>query len=1497
FGVVHRAYQPSVGREVAIKTIRPEYANEPGFIRHFEVEAQLVARLEHPHVVPLHDYWRTPDGAYLVMRWMAGGTLAARVAEGRLDATQADALIDQIAPALAFAHKNGVIHRDINLSNILLDGDGEAYLSDFGIARFEPNAPTGSIVDDVHDLARVLAASLDTSAGTDEIRVLLAGAASEASAYESVGTFVEAWKAAIGVDPGASHPDVYTPTRNPYKGLRAFGELDAQDFHGRDAEVRDIIDTLAERRLVAVIGPSGIGKSSAVRAGMVPALRDGAIGGSEDWLIADMLPGAYPYEELASALVRVAAAAPPSLEEVLRSSELGLTHGVERYLPDAQAVLLIIDQFEELFTLALSEERRSFLAMLAATIRDEVSRVRIVVTMRADFFDRPLRFPDLGAALRDGTVPISAPSDTAVAEIVERPAAGVGVRFEPGLIDRVVSDVKDQPGALPLLEYALTELFNARETDTLTLETYAATGGVLGALGRRAETIYQNLDAAEQDACRQIFLRLVRVSETGRDTRRRIRLTELTRLGLPKRIVAAILNIFGDHRLLTFDRDPATRVPTVEVAHEAILTEWLRLADWIEEQHEDLLLHSRLATAVADWEVAARSETYLLTAGRLGQHEAWTADTEFTLTSAEREFLDASRTREDAERASRRRRRRLIMTGFGAAALIAVLLATVALLARNDAQDNERLAEAKTAEATANAELAEENEARAEEKTVEAEAHAAQAAEERTIALAGQLGAAALDEISSDPERAVLLGIESLNRATTPSGLNATHAALFRHYAAWVLGKGPLNFLMDVPFAIHPDGRRVLVVEGVPLDGHVLGVVAMYDVASPSDEPLWRAQIAGSGTIEDLPFVWFDEDEVLISISDIGTSEATTNSAPSSALRGIQVLDMATGDLVESIQFDGCVGSIIPAVPHLGRKSPLIVIYGGTSESGECLSWGNPIGSVEYRPDGPVTAKPVELAFPDPFRWVKYTPRASDDGTLVAFGNENAVFVFDAGTGEVVEEYDGNRIAISGSGDRVIIDHRTEGYAELIDRESGDTLVTFPGEFLGNFSFSLDHTRFIAGSYDGATHVFDVETGLQIHELRGTHYNPVFLDLSDDPDTFLTGSYDSGRVINLGDRSEIEPPIGDLGSRLESWGFTGHHAAVTTGGNRAYVPFVDDEGAGYRIYDLDNGSVIREATSVWRVAAMSPDGRYVVEVPGTEAPDGETREAYGAMQLVDAATGAVILVFENTCGFDASPGGGPPYDPQELCEDGQLISPLSDIEFSADGSRIAIDSWANTTAVFSTSTGSPMSSIRSDRDGFFDLDGGVVGLSPDGNTLLYRSTYEPGQGSPLTMVDIDANEVVGVAYQFNPNYEIEFSADAKHVYTANWAGIVYVYDVETFELVDTLTRGQGGGILDVAVRENLVATATFDKVVRVQTLDTHELMLEVALDVKAENVEFLNDDHLLVVTLDGDPLVFTMDGDELAEVARQRLTRGFTAEECASFSLDSCPTLEEIRGS
>jgi len=457
-------------------------------------------------------------------------------------------------------------------------------------------------------------------------------------------------------DPRLDGPAARRATRNPYKGLRPFGEDDSGDFFGREALVARLVERLGHvaraGRFLAVVGPSGSGKSSAVRAGVVPALRAGALPGSERWRIALMLPGGRPFRELAAALRALravgavgadAADGSPGLDEQL-ARDGGLAVAIAASLPDdAQTLLLVIDQFEELFSLVEDEAERSrFVAALVQALAAPDGRLLVVATLRADFFDRPLLTPGLGELLRTGTEIVTPLARDELERAIVRPAESVGVQLDPGLAAEVIADVARQPGELPLLQYALTELFERSDGRRMTREGYAAVGGALGALGRRADDVYAALDVEGREIARQAFLRLVAPGEAGEPIARRVPRSELRALADERRRVDEVLDDFGRRRLLSFDRDAVSGAPTVQVAHEALLARWPRLAAWIEEAREDLWTRRRLADAATDWIHAGRDPGFLLSGSRLDHLAAWAASTDLRLDAPEKELLDAS---------------------------------------------------------------------------------------------------------------------------------------------------------------------------------------------------------------------------------------------------------------------------------------------------------------------------------------------------------------------------------------------------------------------------------------------------------------------------------------------------------------------------------------------------------------------------------------------------------------------------------------------------------------------------------------------------------------------------------------------------------------------------------------------------------------------------------------------------------------------------------------
>ncbi|MDJ0962348.1 MAG: BTAD domain-containing putative transcriptional regulator, partial [Acidimicrobiia bacterium] len=909
FGVVHRAYQPSVGREVAVKVIRPEFANHPVFIRRFEVEAQLVARLEHPHIVPLHDYWRDPDGAYLVLRWLSGGSLEDRLESGPVDIATMNRILGDIASALDHAHRHGVAHRDLKPSNVLFDGEDNAFLSDFGIAKELRDGDADAIADDVVGLGALIERCLGSSSVDPSLRSVFETA--HAGGYPSVADLLEAWETATGEANEATAAAVFTPTRNPYKGLRAFREGDAGDFHGREAEVTELLRTVESNALVAVVGPSGIGKSSVVRAGLIPALRGGAIPGSEQWLVTDLMPGPYPFEELASAVLRVASSPTQKLEDELRRDERGLIRAVRRYLPEDATLLLVVDQFEELFTLVRDDgERAAFLELLRASVEDHRARIRVVLTVRADFFDRPLRDGAFGALIQKATVPIAAPTDEALRAIAENPASAVGIVFEPGLVDRIVADVRNQAGALPLLEFTLTGLFESRESDVLRANSYTEMGGVRGALAQHAEAVFDRLDNGQRSVVQEVFLRLVNVTEGRPDTRRRVRLGELQRLGIDRRTLTSVLDAFGEERLLAFDRDAVTRGPTVELAHEALLSEWPRFVSWIDDHREHLVLRGRLQDELTEWEGADRSSDYLLSGGRLAQHEAWVDESDLALSAAETEYLGASRSAEAERAAAVARTRRNVLVGFGVAAVVGLFLAVVAFLASREATEQRDLAVEAQEIAEEERDIAEMERVAADDERDRAETaqriaeeaqNAATAAKERAVAQS--LLAASRAVTLEDPELSVLLAISGASRlGGDAQALAVLRDAMssFRAISAYELDGAPVS---QTTGDLSPDGSMVVI--GRSPGASVVAIDAVngeerWTYAVPVPDPAVTtasAKFTNGGL------------EVVV---QVGASVSPGAEVRQSSAMGTYVLDAQTGTLLRRFAAHPCGGTMAP---------------------------------------------------------------------------------------------------------------------------------------------------------------------------------------------------------------------------------------------------------------------------------------------------------------------------------------------------------------------------------------------------------------------------------------------------------------------------------------------------------------------------------------------------------------------------------------------------------
>jgi DNA-binding SARP family transcriptional activator/WD40 repeat protein len=434
----------------------------------------------------------------------------------------------------------------------------------------------------------------------------------------------------------------------PFKGLALFDVEDAEVFFGRERLVAEMVARLTGAPLLGIVGPSGSGKSSALRAGLIASLADGVLPGSEDWALALVRPGEHPLGALEQA---IGEAAP------------------------GERLIVAVDQFEEAFATCRDEsERAAFIEALLGRVRDSRRRTLVLVAVRADFYGRCAAYPELSRLLGTNHVLVGPMRRGELRRAIELPARRAGLRVEPELVEALVADVEGEPGGLPLLSTSLLELWQRRDGRCLRMSAYEHAGGVHGAVARLAESAYERLDPDSQRLARRIMLRLAGEGDRDAVVRRRVSLAELGS-GLDRR-VDEVLAVLARERLVSIGAGE------VEVAHEALLREWPRLRGWLEEDAEGHRLQLHLGAAAREWDAGGRDPEELYRGARLASALDWSAAHRGELNPIERAFLDESRTA--GERSQRRLR--VVLAGVAALLVLAVMAGLVALDQRGNAR-------------------------------------------------------------------------------------------------------------------------------------------------------------------------------------------------------------------------------------------------------------------------------------------------------------------------------------------------------------------------------------------------------------------------------------------------------------------------------------------------------------------------------------------------------------------------------------------------------------------------------------------------------------------------------------------------------------------------------------------------------------------------------------------------------------------------------------------
>jgi WD40 repeat protein/DNA-binding SARP family transcriptional activator len=522
------------------------------------------------------------------------------------------------------------------------------YAGDLPVERLA--AASGSNPRRVHQLARAWA----HEATTRRLGASTARAREERASLRSTEADVAADVVALrSLDDRPSSEIVACP----FKGLAFFDVEDADVFFGRDRLVAELVARLAGAPLLGIVGPSGSGKSSALRAGLLAALKAGVLPGSERRHLRLLRPGERPLE----------------------------AHGDA---PLSGTTIVAVDQFEETFTTCRNDdERAAFVERLVAYAHDP--RAVVIVALRADFYGRCATYPEFARLLAANHVLVGQMRRDELRSAIESPARRAGLTVDPELVDALLADVEGEPGALPLLSTTLLELWRHRDGRRLQFAAYEHSGGVHGAVARLAESAYARLDDEQRELARRMLLRLAGEGQGDAVVRRLVDVAEL--VDEHDAAGAEVLAVLADSRLVTLSEGQA------EVAHEALLREWPRLRGWLDEDAQGRRVHRHLSLAAREWEARGRDPGDLYRGARLASVLDWRTAHDAELNDAERTFVTASRLASDRSH----RRLRIVLGGVAALLVVAVVAGLVALGQRGKARDEALAADAQRLGASA----------------------------------------------------------------------------------------------------------------------------------------------------------------------------------------------------------------------------------------------------------------------------------------------------------------------------------------------------------------------------------------------------------------------------------------------------------------------------------------------------------------------------------------------------------------------------------------------------------------------------------------------------------------------------------------------------------------------------------------------------------------------------------------------------------------------------
>ena len=1338
FAAVYEAYDAALDAIVAVKLLEPG-PDIPAVARErFITEAQLLRRVDNPHVVKVFDIGEIDDGRpFFVMEFASDGVLAHRIPAqpGQADAASLRAIVRGLGAGLTALHEAGVVHRDVKPANVLITGGIDTgdetvigtgilrstervMIGDLGIAKDNeresldptilggtPNfrAPEqmirGSAITpaaDVFGASGVLWNLLTGERPPDEnsLDMQLASAPSEwravlrrglhpdpAQRHATAAEWQHACLEVLGdTEDGASigFRSVVASDTCPYKGLAAFQPDDAGLFFGRERLVDELVQRLQDSAALIVGGPSGSGKSSLVRAGLLPALERGVVPGSQNWRIVLCSPGTDAIGELAFHLRRITG------DDTINAALLATDpDSVRRSLAVDSPVLLAIDQFEELFTLNSAEVQQQFVQALAALAAGSHSTVRVVLAVRADFYDSCAHHPWLAERINENQVLVGPMGSAELRRAIEGPAQRTGLHVEDGLVDEIIDDAGASAGSLPLVAHALMETWLRRRGHQLTVSGYREAGGVAGAIAQRAEDTYAALASNDQVRARDLVLQMTTPGENGPDTRRLLGWEEVPE----PQVTQPVIDTFVDARLVT------TSDEHIELAHETLLRSWPRATAWIDEARDDLRTRQRVADSAGQWESNDRDPDLLLRGTPLESLLDW-ADTQRTpLPAASQEFLLAGRSARDdqlrseqAELSKRRRNRRL---AFGALAVLLV----AAIFQSINARRNEQVANQATEDAQRQVTLglAATADAQAQTDPLFAMALATESASRGDSPVPEALGALATARTALADQQGAAIPLSDAIAVG-----NVLHLDLTGDGTLLVLGSrsGEVSF-MDVATRtiVQRDRTHTKGVESVHISngldllvtGGADGQILLWDLTEQPYVPevldtidglaVWSAQVSPDGTLlgavtSDAGVTFYDmatraplgrrfdsaiERDALRSVFTQDSSELLVGNSKGELIRvdveqsrsvevlaphGSNIWDIdlaADGRYIYSASNDGTVRRVELATMtvdpdfSLGMGDQIVEMRGVEAlADGRHIITGAADGHIQ-RWDAVNGALLSSSAASHEDRVIDGA--ASADGSLYAsLGDDQKVRLWDLGTrsrptGEIILEAESQvrGVALGPDGIRAV---GTDAGTVVLENERGESLVLEVGEGeVFGLSFTLAGDLVLADGR-GALSLWNPRTGAKLGVSEQVHTNRV-LDVVVDPESGLVISAGSdGRIVSWDPKTlQAEKIIAELPTEINGLAFAPGSELLS----------VDLSGR-IEFWNLDGGRS-REAISagedvLFSVAVDAANGRFgvgggeesiaIFDLASGEKLSRLTPLAGGAVDLAFTDSGAVV---------------------------------------------------------------------------------------------------------------------------------------------------------------------------------------------------------------------------------------------------------------------------------